>query len=92
MLSLSQKKKITNENVLRFIERLDQDTYGFGCCTTEITEYLSSKEELLIFSQLLNDAIKNLKSKYTHPDPTTMQRFDNFYDGLMKEIENYNEQ
>jgi len=55
-----------NEQLMEFIERLDQDTYGRGCIYVDITELNEKNKKIL--KGLVERVIKKIKQKDGTPD------------------------
>jgi len=76
-----------NSNIFNFIEQLNQDTYGLGCVSIDIDNYLISTQDLILFADLLRDTIQISEEKYAWSE-ITKHYAQQLYDNLMQEIFN----
>ncbi len=85
ILTIIRKEKINvSHNLLNLLERTDQDIYGSGI-GIDIEKYINEKEDVLLFANLIKQAIVNEKSQYhTLPEEADLWHF---YDELIKYAE-----
>lgn len=74
MENIEQNHLNINKNVMHLLEETDQEIYGAGAVTANIADYLTKKNEALIFAELVQ---KSIVENYDY-----FNRFENCIDHL----------
>ena len=87
--------KIESDNIAisdglsRLLEVTDQDQYGPGGVSADVADYLKSKQEVLLFAEIVNSAIKKEEDSFKQIDGS-IEILNNFHQELLnyaKELE-----
>lgn len=72
-------------NILRMLEKMDQNIYGEGPIWVDIADYLKTQRDVGLFVSLVSDAIKKYKEDY----PTVPQDYRDVLWGFHDELAQY---
>lgn len=63
LLEIAEKEDLKdNEELMKLIAELDQNTYGLGCVGLDITQELHSLVNIKLFARLVEKTIEKIKS------------------------------
>lgn len=85
-------EKIEHENlkvsdgITHFLEKTDQDQYGPGGVSADIANYLKTKQEIILFAELVKEAMKKEEISFQQIDGA-LEALDNFHQELLKYAE-----
>ena len=72
-----------SKNLEKMLDEMDQNIYGGGAICVDVADYLTTKEELLIFADLVKRAIEKEHKEYPFI-PEALERLWNFHKELLK--------
>lgn len=61
---IEQSNIIVSNDIARLLEETDQDQYGPGGVAADIADYLKTKEDVLLFAFLVQEAIDQEKDNF----------------------------
>jgi len=84
---LERENNITlNENLVKIMKNLNRATSRLGL---PLREYLQTKEDIALFINLIKNAIDKYNQICQNAQQTTRERFENFYEELVKIAESF---
>lgn len=83
LLLLSQTEVLRTGYITKLLEDTDQEIYGSGAVFADIAEYFKTKNEALVFADLVKQAIK-MKYDYFNRYEGCIARLNTFHDEIIK--------
>lgn len=84
ILSIIDKENLQiTRNIQDMLENMDQDIYGLGAIWVDIADFIKTKEELLLFADLVKQAIEREHQERTFI-PEALERLWHFHQEILK--------
>ena len=93
LFHIDKKKTKLSDNLEKMLEKMDQETYGFGAISVDIADFIKNKNDLEVFTDLVKESINKYSSEELKNAPQGFQEavkklLWNFH----KELKEYGEQ
>ena len=87
IMKIIEKKKLKLNKLISYVlDELDQNIWGLGMVSLDISNYLKTKKDVVLFAQLVNESIHSLEKNNVLADFAS-EALKNFHQELIKYYE-----